>query len=194
VCAYDRPGLGTSEQTPQPRLPLDIIATLHALLNAAAGPPPYVIVGHSWGGEIARLYAMRFPSEIVGLVLVDSSHEDQVRRFAAVTPPASALGNAPPSASAPAPPRELADLAAMGAELSKNPWHANVPLVVLTRTPPADPAADPRMVIWQELQSELATRSPRAEHIIATQSGHYIQNHEPLLVIDAVRRALTNPR
>src|SRR5882672_10023984 len=48
VCAYDRPGLGTSGQTPQPRLPLDIIATLHALLGNAGERAPYVMVGHSW--------------------------------------------------------------------------------------------------------------------------------------------------
>src|SRR3954466_4635408 len=58
VCAYDRPGLGTSEQTSQPRRPEDIVSTLHALLADIHELPPYVMVGHSWGGEIVRLYAM----------------------------------------------------------------------------------------------------------------------------------------
>ena len=191
VCAYDRPGLGTSEQTPQPRLPLDIIATLHALLGKAGERAPYVMVGHSWGGEIVRLYAMQYPAEIVGLVLIDSSHEEQVKRFAAIAPAAppgngGRLGVTPPSA----PPPEQADLVTMGAELSKKPWHANIPLVVLTRTPPADPQADPRGQVWQELQRELATRSPQGEQIVAQKSGHYVQNDEPALVIDAVRRVL----
>jgi pimeloyl-ACP methyl ester carboxylesterase len=189
VCAYDRPGLGTSAQTPQPRRPMDIIATLHALLAAAREPAPYVMVGHSWGGEIVRLYAMHYPTDVVGLVLIDSSHEDQVRRFAAVTPvppPGNGgrFGVTPPVAP------EQADLLAMGAELSKNPWHGNIPLVVLTRTPPADPQADLRGQIWQELQKDLATRSPQAEHIVATKSGHYVQNDEPPLVIDAVRQVV----
>jgi pimeloyl-ACP methyl ester carboxylesterase len=194
VCAYDRPGLGTSESTPQPRRPLDIITTLHALLDAAGERPPYVMAGHSWGGEIVRLYATHYPSEIVGLVLIDSSHEEQVQRFAAVAPAVPSV--APPStaASTPPPPRERADLETMGVELSKHPWRASIPLVVLTRTPPADPKADPRMQIWQELQRELATRSPQAEHIVAQKSGHYIQNDEPALVIDAVRRVVAKAK
>jgi pimeloyl-ACP methyl ester carboxylesterase len=148
------------------------------------------MVGHSWGGEIVRLYAMQYPAEVVGLVLIDSSHEEQVKRFAAIAPAAptgngSRFGVAPP-----APPPEQANLETMGAELSKQPWHADIPLVVLTRTPAADPQADPRGEVWQELQRELATRSPQGEQIVAPKSGHYIQNDEPSLVIDAVRRVV----
>lgn len=190
VCAYDRPGLGTSEQTPQPRLPLDITATLHALLDAAGERAPYVMVGHSWGGEIVRLYAMQYPAEVVGLVLIDSSHEEQVKRFAAIAPAAPAGNGGRFGVAPPAPPPEQANLETMGAELSKQPWHADIPLVVLTRTPAADPQADPRGEVWQELQRELATRSPQGEQIVAPKSGHYIQNDEPSLVIDAVRRVV----
>ena len=175
-----------------PRFPSRELPTrLRALLGKAGERAPYVMVGHSWGGEIVRLYAMQYPAEIVGLVLIDSSHEEQVKRFAAIAPAAppgngGRLGVTPPSA----PPPEQADLVTMGAELSKKPWHANIPLVVLTRTPPADPQADPRGQVWQELQRELATRSPQGEQIVAQKSGHYVQNDEPTLVIDAVRRVL----
>ena len=74
--------------------------------------------------------------------------------------------------------------------MAKTAWRADIPLVVLTRTPPADPHEDPRGQIWQELQRELATRSPQGEQIVAKKSGHYIQNDEPTLVIDAVRRVV----
>jgi pimeloyl-ACP methyl ester carboxylesterase len=190
VCAYDRPGLGTSAHTPQPRRPLDIIATLHALLGKAGERAPYVMVGHSWGGEIVRLYATQYPAEVVGLVLIDSSHEEQVKRFAAIAPAARDGNAARPSAASSTPPPEQADLETMGLELSKRPWHATIPLVVLTRTPPADPQADPRGQVWQELQRELATRSPQGEQIVAQKSGHYIQNDEPPLVINAVHRVV----
>jgi pimeloyl-ACP methyl ester carboxylesterase len=63
-------------------------------------------------------------------------------------------------------------------------------LVVLTRTAPPATNQDERLNVWQELQRELATRSPQAEHIVATKSGHYIQNDEPSLVIEAVRRVV----
>src|SRR3954470_13384901 len=100
VCAYDRPGLGSSEPAPQPRAPMDIVATLHALLGKAGERPPYVMAGHSWGGQIVRLYATHYAAEVVGLVLIDSSHEDQVRRFAAVTPAGAATDAPRPDATA----------------------------------------------------------------------------------------------
>jgi pimeloyl-ACP methyl ester carboxylesterase len=189
VCAYDRPGLGSSDPAPQPRAPMDIITTLHALLAAAGERPPYVMAGHSWGGEIVRLYATHYAAEVVGLVLIDSSHEDQVKRFAAIAP-AGAVGTEVRSSASAGVPPERADLETMGSELSKNPWHANMPLVVLTRTAPTAENRDERLNVWQELQRDLATRSPQAEHIVAAKSGHYIQNDEPSLVIEAVRRVV----
>src|SRR4029079_19398009 len=82
VCAYDRPGttLGTdqfsrSDPVAQPRTAKDTVADLHALLAAASIPPPYVLVGHSTGGLINRLYACSYPSEVAGLVLVDAISE-----------------------------------------------------------------------------------------------------------------------
>jgi pimeloyl-ACP methyl ester carboxylesterase len=61
---------------------------------------------------------------------------------------------------------------------------------VLTRTAPPPGDLDDRLNVWQELQRDLATRSPQAEHIVAAKSGHYIQNEEPPLVIEAIRRVV----
>jgi pimeloyl-ACP methyl ester carboxylesterase len=57
-------------------------ADLHALLAAAGIPPPYVLVGHSIGGIVARRFYAQHPDLVAGMVLVDSSHEQQGRRFA----------------------------------------------------------------------------------------------------------------
>jgi pimeloyl-ACP methyl ester carboxylesterase len=80
VCAYDRPGTGRMHSAPgrstvvaQPTTAQAGVADLHALLAAAKIAPPYVLVGHSWGGLIAQAYARTFPAEITGLVLVDPS-------------------------------------------------------------------------------------------------------------------------
>lgn len=81
VCSYDRAGFGYSEPGPYPRDSRQIVAELHALLHTANLAPPYVLVGHSFGGYNTRLYASTYPSEVVGLVLVDASHEDQTRLF-----------------------------------------------------------------------------------------------------------------
>jgi pimeloyl-ACP methyl ester carboxylesterase len=81
VCSYDRAGLGYSDSSSQPRTSKVIAAELHALLRAAEYPPPYVVVGHSMGGFDVRVFAGLYRNEVVGVVLVDSSHPDQNNRF-----------------------------------------------------------------------------------------------------------------
>lgn len=83
VYTYDRAGLGWSDSAPWPRTYARMADELHQLLAAAAIPPPYLVVGHSTGGIIIRQFAARHPEGLAGLVLVDSSHEDQIRRLAA---------------------------------------------------------------------------------------------------------------
>ena len=80
ACVYDRAGYGWSDPSPRPRTAEVMVEELHRLLAAAEVPGPYVLVGHSFGGLLVRLYAARYPQEVAGLVLVDSAHEDQYRR------------------------------------------------------------------------------------------------------------------
>jgi pimeloyl-ACP methyl ester carboxylesterase len=81
VCACDRPGTpvgekpSRSDSVPQPVTAGDAVADLHALLTAAGEAKPYVLVGHSYGGLIVRLYASTYPEDVSGLVLVDALSE-----------------------------------------------------------------------------------------------------------------------
>ncbi len=77
VCAYDRAGLGWSDPGPQPRDAQHIAAELHSLLQNSHTPGPYVLVGWSYGGLYARVYAAQYPDETAGLVLLDSSLPEQ---------------------------------------------------------------------------------------------------------------------
>jgi pimeloyl-ACP methyl ester carboxylesterase len=71
VVSYDRAGLGWSDLGPMPRTADRIVEELHTLLERAAIAPPYVLVGHSFGGLTMPLFAARFPDEVAGMVLVD---------------------------------------------------------------------------------------------------------------------------
>ena len=91
VCTYDRAGTGTSDHRPDGMHVTSLLQAreLHDLLEGAAISPPYVVVAHSYGGFVGRLFAATYPGETAGLVLIDSSHEDEIgpyRRY---------YGNAP---------------------------------------------------------------------------------------------------
>src|SRR5215213_6497631 len=73
VCAYDRAGMGWSEMGPDPRDAKQITSELHNLLKGAGIKGPYVLVGHSFGGMYMQTYANRYPDEVAGVALVDSS-------------------------------------------------------------------------------------------------------------------------
>jgi pimeloyl-ACP methyl ester carboxylesterase len=73
VCAYDRAGMGWSEMGPDPRDAKQVSSELHTLLKGAGIKGPYVLVGHSFGGMYMQTYAARYPDEVAGVVLVDSS-------------------------------------------------------------------------------------------------------------------------
>jgi pimeloyl-ACP methyl ester carboxylesterase len=81
VCSYDRAGYGWSEPGPSPRTADEMVRELHTALRNAEIPPPYVLVGHSFGGMLVRVFAARYPSEVAGVVLVDASHEEQDARL-----------------------------------------------------------------------------------------------------------------
>jgi pimeloyl-ACP methyl ester carboxylesterase len=80
VCAYDRAGDGWSELGPEPRNATRIAAELHTLLTNAGIQGPVVLVGHSFGGIFVRVFASRYPEQVLGMVLIDALHPDQWTR------------------------------------------------------------------------------------------------------------------
>nr|WP_240733970.1 alpha/beta hydrolase [Dyella soli] len=77
VCSFDRAGLGFSDPARRTSTPVNQSEDLHALLRAAKVMPPYVMVGHSMAGMNVRVFADKYPADVVGMVVVEGSHEDQ---------------------------------------------------------------------------------------------------------------------
>jgi pimeloyl-ACP methyl ester carboxylesterase len=196
VCAYDRAGVGTSDPVDAPRTVAALAEDLHALLSRAQVPGPYVLVGHSLGGILVRVYASLHPSEVAGVVLVDSAHEDEPDRLVALTPPGALkemLRQARPEDLV-INSGERVDSCTIRTILGALNWHADVPLVVLTQGIPYGPdmvavpsTAPAAYRLHLELQRELARRSPRGRQIIAAGSGHAVHQDRPDLVVNAVR-------
>jgi pimeloyl-ACP methyl ester carboxylesterase len=82
VCVYDRAGYGLSSPSPYQRTPSTIVHELQELLYKQEIELPIIMVGHSFGGYVAQYYAQAFPHQVAGLVLVDSSHPDQIDKLA----------------------------------------------------------------------------------------------------------------
>jgi pimeloyl-ACP methyl ester carboxylesterase len=213
VCAYDRPGTpfgekpSRSDPVKQPTNAGEAVADLHALLNAAGEARPFVLVGHSYGGLIARLFASTYPEEVSGLVLVDAL-TDGLRD--AETPEQWAiqrilmegdiseslvlypdLERIDPDLSfdqvrAAPPPRPI-PLIVLSAD---RPWGPQVPSMIKAGMLPADVPPDFGYVTdaaQKQAQEILAELVPNAKHITNTNSGHEIHKEQPQLVIDSIR-------
>jgi pimeloyl-ACP methyl ester carboxylesterase len=190
TCAYDRAGLGNSPPVPGVHDAQDEINDLQRLLGAAHIVPPYVLVGHSYGGILARLFASQHPDEAAGVVLVDARGRDATRRQLALL----AKSQIPPVLAMPV--RDGVDVAASEALASRVRSLGATPLAVVTAgkhdeewgqlLPPDRARAFDRL--WTTMQDELAQLSSNHLHVIALRSDHFIQriDGQPDVVIRAV--------
>jgi pimeloyl-ACP methyl ester carboxylesterase len=96
VCSYDRAGAGWSDLGPRPRTLQQQVWELHALVEKAGEKSPFIIVGHSYGGWLARLFAQTYPTDVSGVVLVESGAEDPLRIINGTVTYASKLAKGQP--------------------------------------------------------------------------------------------------
>lgn len=215
ICVYDRAGAGWSEAGPPPRDASRIAAELRQLLEQANELPPYILVGHSFGGYSIQLFARRYPEVTAGLVLVDTSHPEQVERFAAppiraniaprgriqflmpVKVPGGLSAKVEPTVAAlmstlkarQALIHELESFRASAHQVGAAPPLPQVPVLVLSRGLQQwadDERGNRKEALWRELQRELVPSSALALQIIAQRSGHHIHLDQPRLVAAAI--------
>jgi pimeloyl-ACP methyl ester carboxylesterase len=183
VCSYDRAGLGSSDpRTPPGPVPAaNAVEELHALLAGAGISPPYVLGGWSLGAFFSRLYAKRYPADVVGLVSVDGTPIGVPGEPSWLRPPGQ-------------PPIDLIGgpglpdsyyVAAADAELLAAPGLGSRPLVVLERGR-ADGVPEERMALWQLWQKRVALLST-SSILVRADAGHGIQRELPDLTAEAFR-------
>lgn len=217
ACSYDRAGYGWSEPGPPPRHAARIAAELDRLLVYASVPPPYVLVGHSFGGLAVRAFAARKERRaLAGVVLVDATHEDQFRRMAAagLPVPAAPTGRTFMITHLPAAPKGLPQsLKPLAQRLARAPKavrtlyselgrmrHSALQIGAIRRTPDAPvvvlararrPHAPTRAArldrVWLDLQRDLAEAMRNGSLQIVPGSGHYIHLDRPERVVAAIR-------
>jgi pimeloyl-ACP methyl ester carboxylesterase len=182
VCSYDRDGQGQSR--PQRTAPEDaaqFVDDLHRLLSVADVQPPYILVGHSLGGLLVRLYQMRYPETVKGLVLVDPVHGETWR--ALQVDPHEFNGQTPEQIrrTGQLPPTERLE------------WHTDIPLIVLGHgkaidfPPPLAAKSAQIEANFLAADKDLASRSSHGQFRLAEQSGHFIEVDQPELVNESIR-------
>ncbi len=220
VCAYDRPGTVTingnkiepsrSTSAPQPTTPKNGVTDLHNLLLAAKIPGPFLLVGHSYGGLIVRLYASTYPSDVVGLVLIDSPTEFM---YDMLTPAQQAMWirlNSNYSFELDKYTiQERTDFVHSFEQLRASPALRGIPTVILTSDEPYDfssliakgvlpmdaPVDFGPIVFQAHLKGqERLTHLLQAKQITNTHAGHYIHTEQPQLVIDSIRKIVEKVR
>lgn len=213
VVRYDRAGVGKSDPASGPRTVEDAATDLHTLLQTAGIQGPYILVGHSLGGLLTRYYAYRHPDEILGMMLIDSSHHHHSARQLEVLPAASPDEPEPITIQR----RILTDTTSLSREgynflqiqqaVAQTGTLGSLPLTVLSQALPAreqvmaqippgfpvDVACD-LYRINSELQTELAGLSTDGVHHIVEQSGHFIHVDRPDAVVDAIATLLKRVR
>lgn len=215
VVGYDRPGLGQSPFDGVDPTPQRVATHVHELLDVLQVAPPYLLVGHSWGGPLILYFAAEYPDEVVGMVYIDpqdprvsrnemllTDDEDEMdRRGAAWDEAVAALR----SSSSPAP-GPAAEARVRGEFSRKAPQDRGVPddpavptaIVLTTRTP--DMTGGPYYIDEEWFREYHRVRvgrfvdwslgRPDTALVVVTDAGHFVHLAEPALTTGAVRQVL----
>jgi len=219
VCTYDRAGLGWSEAAPLPSDAAQFARELHTLLQNANVPGPYVMVGHSLGGFVVRVFVHDYASEVSGVVLIDSMNPEQVTqslsnslaRLYSLQAVLARFGVGRLLVKLPAiapsrPPNEEAyyplyirpqSLQTSANEYQTLPASASQAAAVKT-------SGDLPLIVltaklndnpgWPEWQTELLQLSSNSQHLFAENSGHVIQADEPKAAVAAILQMVEQVR
>ena len=217
TCLFDRAGYGMSDAGPSPRITSVIVAEMDVVLEKAQITGPYLLVGHSFGGYTMQYFASTHAEEVMGVVLVESSHPEQVERLKELdTMPGRKKKTL---VSVPDEDRERmsdaqkywsllnATRKSIYAQMQELRYFKDsaeevrglhlgfpdVPLAVLTRGVSQLPSLDENYsleTVWQDMQKELGSLSANSWQVIVEESGHSIHLEAPEVVVENIDRVL----
>jgi len=185
VVTYDHRGTGGSDAGPKPRDARQIATELHELLHAAQLPPPYVLVGYSFGGPYLRVFAGLYPQEVSAMVLVDPSQEAFFDWLKIHHPAVNRI--------TPADLSEQKEWGCSWASLNeaREAKFPPIPLTLITAMRPFESKlwsqVQPK---WLEYHEQWLRRIPGAKHIVTEGSDHGIIWEEPDLVVRTIKDAV----
>lgn len=188
VVSYDRAGVGQSDPGPVPRSAKQISQELHTALQKAGIKPPYVLVGHSFGGPLVRVFASLYPSEVAGLVLIDPSQEDfddwtKTHPLPKMKEVEDQIAKGPQGLR-----DEYAGVKVTYEQAREAKVPAGIPVILLSAMNTDLPAEAKKM--WKEKHEEWVAKIPGAKLVAAEKSGHFIQVQEPQLVVDTIKQVI----
>jgi pimeloyl-ACP methyl ester carboxylesterase len=194
VVAYDRSGVGGSSPPLVPQTGDVVVRMLRRLLVEAGAEGPYVLVGHSFGGLYANLFARQHPNDVAGVMFLEATAPEDVAMMKRHQGKVSRALNAMFSVfSRPGPNSELSNEAETVAQLIAAPAFPNVPLCVVSggKAFPSWLVAPEAARLRAENQASLALLSPQGRHVIALQSRHFPQITEPALVVSSIEQVVS---
>ncbi len=218
ACIYDRAGYAWSDPSPFPSHAVELAREADLLLDGIGAKGSLLLVGHSFGGFIVRELALRRAVDMIGMVLVDASHEDQLNRLESlvgksVMPRGTSFVVSPVQVPESLPEelqrkvkafsRMRKTYAALHSEMQyfresamqvrRNRTRVDYPLIVISRgldLYPADELGRKKTAIWNELQAELTALSSDSRLIVASDSGHHVHTDNPDLIAEAINDIL----
>jgi pimeloyl-ACP methyl ester carboxylesterase len=192
--AYNRAGYPGSGIRVSPHAGAEVIEELRALLLAQGLPPPYVLVGHSLGGLYFQLYVRTYPSEVAGLVLVDPTHQDQLRHLRQKMPAQYALISTNLNLGVGATSAEWRGMAETERQTRAAGAPPAVPVILLSGRKTLPLVEGPDFAeLKLKLHGEIVAQFVGAQHRILDDSGHYVQRDRPDAVVQAIRDVIARP-
>jgi pimeloyl-ACP methyl ester carboxylesterase len=183
--SYDRAGCGRSAPGPKPRDARAVARELHAALHHAGVPTPYILVGHSFGGPLNRVFAGMYPGEVCGLVLADPTPEEFIEWN--LTRHTNRLDDLP---------ADWPEVKASLDEAHASVLPTGIPVVLITgmgpKTLPGFMSQKDQQEyrtnhqVWLKFHQEWLAKIPGAQHLITEKTGHGLPFLEPELVVSAI--------